>query len=542
MTAPRGAIDLIDGTSRFGGWVLFEAEQTARVEISVDGRWIGRARLGMPRPDLARAVGRSEAVLCGFEHHLDPGDLPPGAQQVTVGARALGTRGGAGALPAVTIPVDHPNGKPAAAAPAVDADDERRLRERVAAVIAASATPPVHPPNVLVFTDQLGYGGAQLYLLEMLGELTRTGVGAYTLVSSRDGPLRERFEALGIPVHITLPARGAAAYEGKLAELAAWAAPEGINSVLANTLDAFPGVDLAARLGIPAVWFVHESFDPVEWYSLAYRESADPYRLTRLRAALASAAAVVFEAEATREKFLPYASAERMVVLPCGIMLDEIDRYRQRAERDEIRRRLDIAPDASLVLCVGTIEPRKGQAALAMAFADLADSHPDAVLALVGETDWAWLDRFNQGLRRFIARAGLDSRIVVVPVTPDPYEWLAAADVLVLASDVESLPRVVLEGMAFGLPVVATSIFGVAEVIDDGRTGYLFAPRDVGELTAALERVLAGDPALRQAVAQRGAERVRQHDARRYAARVRALLQTLLANPRTLPAPALESR
>jgi glycosyltransferase involved in cell wall biosynthesis len=177
-----------------------------------------------------------------------------------------------------------------------------------------------------------------------------------------------------------------------------------------------------------------------------------------------------------------------------------------------------------------------------MAFADLADSHPDAVLALVGETDWAWLDRFNQGLRRFIARAGLDSRIVVVPVTPDPYEWLAAADVLVLASDVESLPRVVLEGMAFGLPVVATSIFGVAEVIDDGRTGYLFAPRDVGELTAALERVLAGDPALRQAVAQRGAERVRQHDARRYAARVRALLQTLLANPRTLPAPALESR
>src|SRR5262249_18704496 len=162
-----------------------------------------------------------------------------------------------------------------------------------------------------------------------------------------------------------------------------------------------------------------------------------------------------------------------------------------RVDRSQARRWLDIDHEATVVLCLGTIEPRKGQTSLAMAFAAVADAHPCAVLALVGETDVEELADVNDALRRFTDRAGLGSRVRIAPVTPFPYEWLAAADVMVLASDVESLPRVILEAMAFELPVVATSIFGVTEIIEHGSTGYLCRPRDLGELTAALDAVLS---------------------------------------------------
>jgi len=106
----------------------------------------------------------------------------------------------------------------------------------------------------------------------------------------------------------------------------------------------------------------------------------------------------------------------------------------------------------------------------------------------------------------------------------------------------ESLPRVILEAMAFGLPVVATSVFGVTEVIDDGGSGYLCRPRDVGELTTALHRALGDDAERRRAIAGAGAERVRvHHDGRRYSAGIAAMLRTLVSDPRALPMTAMEA-
>ena len=60
----------------------------------------------------------------------------------------------------------------------------------------------------------------------------------------------------------------------------------------------------------------------------------------------------------------------------------------------------------------------------------------------------------------------------------DTYPWYRAADLLVSASDIESLPRSVLEAMCFRVPVLATSIFGLPELISDGETGFLFEPGD----------------------------------------------------------------
>ncbi|MDX6375502.1 MAG: UDP-glucose:(heptosyl)LPS alpha,3-glucosyltransferase, partial [Nocardioidaceae bacterium] len=64
-----------------------------------------------------------------------------------------------------------------------------------------------------------------------------------------------------------------------------------------------------------------------------------------------------------------------------------------------------------------------------------------------------------------------------------------ACDVLVCASDVESLPRSMLEAMAFGRPVASTAVFGIPELVEDGVSGFLCRDRDLGALREMLERV-----------------------------------------------------
>jgi glycosyltransferase involved in cell wall biosynthesis len=308
--------------------------------------------------------------------------------------------------------------------------------------------------------------------------------------------------------------------------------------VLVNTLGSFAGGDLAARLGVPAVWTVHESFPlPMFWHAAYGPGTLHAYARARGEQALAGAAAAVFEAEATRRLFLQDTAPDRGVTLPYSVELDAIAAARVSLDREELRRGLGIDPDAQVVLCLGSIEPRKSQAMLASAFAQVAARHPSAQLMLVGETRDAYCADYRAALHEYVRRAGLQDRVRIEPVTDDPYSWHAVADLLVCASDVESLPRVILEAMAFGTPVLSTRVFGVPELIEDGRTGYLCDLRDVADLAAGLDRALAASPGERSAIARSASEHVQaRHDPAAYAAQMATLLQGLIADPEALPA------
>jgi glycosyltransferase involved in cell wall biosynthesis len=115
-------------------------------------------------------------------------------------------------------------------------------------------------------------------------------------------------------------------------------------------------------------------------------------------------------------------------------------------------------------------------------------------------------------------------------MTPDVQDWYGISDLLVCASDIESLPRAVLEAMAWELPVLATSIFGLPELIADGETGWLCEPRDVGALAAALDRVLGQPAEARREVGRRGRRRLEQrHGLDQYCARIAGLLDEVTA-------------
>jgi glycosyltransferase involved in cell wall biosynthesis len=473
------------------GWALFPDGPPARVEIWLGDIPLGRARVGLPRPDIEARTGNPVSGVSGFDLTADMTALEPRAGGTVLRAVATSSRGERHELPPIQVTVagdraedESPPSPPAPRTPHASGGSGRR---------------------VLVCTHQLNLGGAQFYLLDLLRELVRQGSVEPTVVSALDGVLREELEELGIPVHISslVPLDDLSSHIGRVEELAAWAEGRDFEAVFINTATAFtfPGAEAAALLGIPAVWAIHESFPPaVLWSNLA------PEVKGRAEQALSEAALAIFEADATRRLFEPPVRAGRGVVLPYGLDLEPIEATRRGFDRTAARRKAGIAEDAEVALCVGTVEPRKAQLPLAQAFGSIAADHPRAKLVFVGTRD----DAYSEDLAEFVAASGLGERVELVPVTPDVQPWYALADMLICASDIESLPRTVLEAMAFETPVLATNVFGLPELIDDGETGWLCEPRDTLALAAALDRALSSSGEERQRIG-RAARQLVEH-------------------------------
>jgi glycosyltransferase involved in cell wall biosynthesis len=134
-------------------------------------------------------------------------------------------------------------------------------------------------------------------------------------------------------------------------------------------------------------------------------------------------------------------------------------------------------------------------------------------------------------LQREVRTLGLDDIVAFVGWQPDIWPWLGRWDVLVQPSLAEGFGMAALEAMAAGLPVVASSVGGLPELVEDGRTGYVVPPADPATLAARL-RHLVRHADLREAMGAAGRARVRQHfSPQRMAAEIAAVYDGLLSSP-----------
>jgi len=516
IDVPASGATLPLGPVLVRGWSRATSSPIAYVTLSANGVALGRARLGIDRADVAGAEAAADAPISGFEQIVDLSVLAAETTAARVVATPL-------ALDGTTADFDVE----------LTLSAPPRCAERTATTAWPTTRAALRAFDLLVATHDLGLGGAQLWLLEAL---TRIGAGREfpcTLVAFGGGALETDLERLGITVHVTspLPVHDAVAYEGRLAELDAWLRqPHAV--ALVNTFRAFPGADLAERRGLPVVWAVHESWhEPLIWAFDHPGVTVDPQVRAIASDALARAGAVIFESAATRALYEDRAPG-RTAVVPYGIDTAALDRFCASTSRSEARRTLGLPAEGRVLLVMGTIEPRKAQTLLAEAFAQVAGHHLDASMAFVGDLGTP----YSAALREFVRRAGLADRIRIEAVTPDVSTWYRAADVLVCGSDVESLPRSVLDAMCLGLPVVATRVFGLDELLSDGVTGLLFEANDLPSAMAALDRVLTMPADELAAIAARGSALVHErHDAAGYAAGVLALLRGLHADPSARP-------
>ena len=166
-------------------------------------------------------------------------------------------------------------------------------------------------------------------------------------------------------------------------------------------------------------------------------------------------------------------------------------------------------PGGFRILCVGRLDEGKGQTHLIEAGRRLADEGVDFVMEIVGEGDR------RERLERQIEESGLGDRVAIDGAHPraEIAERMRAMDVIVAPSvpigngKKEGIPVVLMEAMSCGLPVVASDLAGIAELVENERTGFLVAPGDPDAIAAALRR-LAHDTGLRSELGRAGREKV----------------------------------
>ncbi len=214
--------------------------------------------------------------------------------------------------------------------------------------------------------------------------------------------------------------------------------------------------------------------------------------------------------------------ADKVVVIHTGV---DTDHFRPRPRTDR--------SDPFTIVCVGTLHEVKGQAHLVRACARLAELGVDFMCHLVGDGP----DR--QMLVRAIAETRLQDRVRLDgPLDRDALgALLGRSDVLVAPSvptaqgKREGIPVVLMEAMSSGLPVVASRLSGIPELVEDGVSGLLVEPGDARGLAQALQR-LSLDSQLRQRLAEQGRRTVLdEFDIRRNARRLAEQFDRLAAAP-----------
>jgi len=207
----------------------------------------------------------------------------------------------------------------------------------------------------------------------------------------------------------------------------------------------------------------------------------------------------------------------------CGVPAARITLIPNGVDTDYFQPPASPAAGPPRVLSVARMVPDKDHETLLAAFRLTARAIPAAELWLVGD---------GPGLAAVQERArqlGLSERVRFLSPREDLRPLLRQASLLVLSSRTEALPNVVLEAMAAGLPVVATRVGGVPELVVPGLTGWLVDPGDALGLGAALGQVLS-DPDTRQAMGRAGRARARQEfSLETMTRRYEAVLDRLLA-------------
>lgn len=261
-----------------------------------------------------------------------------------------------------------------------------------------------------------------------------------------------------------------------------WMREEDPSLVVTNTLVAPWGAFAAAAVGVPHAWFVREFGDTSDGYHFPLG------RENTLRDIGALSAHVFANSNAVRDALLPYIPPEKV-----SVAYPRVDVAEVRALALEPLPMDPFPADSDLkAVVVGRITRPKGQWRVVEAVGRLAKRGIRIAVCFVGATVEGNAD---VALRGRAAKLGIADLVTFAGEQRNPFPFVRAADVGIVASKREAFGRVTIECLLLGRPVVATRSGGSPELVAHGRTGFLTAPDSTEELSAYLERY-ATDPEL----------------------------------------------
>jgi glycosyltransferase involved in cell wall biosynthesis len=349
---------------------------------------------------------------------------------------------------------------------------------------------PEAPIPVLYVIATLDCAGAEHQLTLLATCLDRRRFAPKVVCLTRGGPFEERLAAAGVPCAVLgkrhkWDLRAVAALKAVIRDHRAR-----VVHTWLFTGNAY-GRWAAHAARVPAIIASERSVD--DWRS--WRHRMIDRRLAR------HTAAIVANCRAVREFVVGEGiDPAKVRVIENAIDLEAFDAAVCDGPRDAV---LDDLTDRFVLIQVGRLEPQKGVPDLLAAADLLRRSAPELMLVLVGDGP----DR--PGIEREIAARGLEAHVRLLGRRDDVPPLLAHADAVVLASRWEGLPNVVIEAMAARRPVVVTDVGGCAELVTDGRTGFVVPPAEPERLARAIETI-RDDPALGLELGSAARENVEQ--------------------------------
>jgi glycosyltransferase involved in cell wall biosynthesis len=354
----------------------------------------------------------------------------------------------------------------------------------------------VRPARLTLVADLTFVGGAETLLLDVFGRLDRDRVLPRILCLREEGPLAAEFRAAGVPVEVL--GRRDRFHLSTVPRLARRLRADGTDVVLVNHHHraALTLGRAAARLaGVPSVVAAHDmDLASVGGRVLPRRDVETLFLSDALVLLTAGQGRYLHDSEGVGSR--PWRAA-REVVIPNGI---DVGPAPTAAQRAAARDRLGLALDDVVLGIVARLSPQKAHAALLRAVAALAPGRPGLRLAVIGD------GAERAALEALAAELGIAERVLFTGIRRDVRALLPGLDVSCLSSVHEGVPLVVLESMAAGLPVVATAVGALPELVRDGEDGLLVPAGDVDALAARLAR-LVDEPELRAAMGARARTR-----------------------------------
>jgi glycosyltransferase involved in cell wall biosynthesis len=353
--------------------------------------------------------------------------------------------------------------------------------------------------------DDVGCGGAQLVLADFaeLAPLAAVRLTVGYLHAADDDAALLRLRRAGIE---PLPV-GATSLIGGRDVVRVRRHLSAVRPALVHTHLKYADVlgGIAARsLGIPVVSTLHEA----AWHG-ARREAARQRVAAGVRRRCADRLIAVSAAARSSYLATGWDRPERVDTVYNGIVV------RTSGAGPATRARLGLAPDDVVATMVSALRPEKGHEVALDALALLHARHPRLRLLIVGD------GARRAHIERLAAAHG--GSAVVAGYQADVAGILAASDVLLHPSYADAFPTALLQAMAAAVPVVATAVGGVPEVLADGGGVLVEAPPDAARVAAALAPLL-GDPALRRRIGAAGhAQFGARFDAERWVLSTRAV-------------------
>jgi glycosyltransferase involved in cell wall biosynthesis len=353
--------------------------------------------------------------------------------------------------------------------------------------------------RILLVIKGLGFGGAERLLMETVAAGDRDAFDyevAYVLAAS-DG-LADAIRSGGTTVHSLGASRSAdLTWLGRLRSLLVDGRFDVVHFHLPYT----------AALGRLAVATVPRAQRP----SVVYTEHS-LWNLAAVitkainRAGIGRDQSLIVVSQAAHDA-LPSALQRRARVIVHGVSRTQADELAAGRDqiRTEVRAELGIPDGELLLLTVANIRPEKGYDNLLDATRILATRDVPVRVAAVGGGPME--DEVRQRHRAL----GLGDRLLLLGQRHDVLRLMAAADVYVLASHQEGMPVTLMEATSMGLPIVATSVGGVPQVVTDGVEGLIVPPGDPERLADALQRVVT-DPLLRDRLGRAAREKSAMFD------------------------------